>query len=290
MVVFPNVRPPKEVVTSLPENWFLGKSETGWMVSETFFEYVANGVHNWLNENNVQRPILLFVDGHKSHMTMELSQFCQENEIILYALPPNTTHIMQPADVSVCKPLKSEWKKTVRNWQLKPENSNKVISKSTFCPLLHMVLTSLDITDTIKNGFRKCGLYPFNPDNVDYTKCVKNQLEALTEDRHEALENVKESDFDVAIRVINSIAHNLQERGINSGLIVEEINALRETENNPNIKILGNVTIQSGTYIMNGEGVLELDLNEIASTNLDENNNKNSFKSIVCTVPISSYN
>lgn len=38
---------------------------------------------------------------------------------------------------------------------------------------------------------------------------------------------------------------------------------------------------------MNGEGVLELDLNEIASTNLDENNNNNSFKSIDCTVPMS---
>ena len=61
-------------------------------------------------------------------MTLELSTFCEENSIILYALPPSTTHIMQPADVSVFKPLKTEWKKTVKEWQLNPEDNNKVVS------------------------------------------------------------------------------------------------------------------------------------------------------------------
>ena len=30
-------------------------------------------------------------------------------------------------------------------------------------------------TETVKNGFRKAGLFPFNPNEVDYTKCVINQ-------------------------------------------------------------------------------------------------------------------
>ena len=60
-------------------------------------------------------------------MTLELSKFWEENVIILYALP-STTQIMQPADVCVFKPLKTEWKKTVREWQLKPEDNNKVVS------------------------------------------------------------------------------------------------------------------------------------------------------------------
>lgn len=287
MVVFPYVRPPKEVVNSLPEKWFLGKSETGWMVSETFFEYVANGVHSWLNENNVQRPILLFIDGHKSHMTMELSQFCQANGIILYALPPNTTHIMQPADVSVFKPLKSEWKKTVREWQMKPENINKVVSKTTFCPLLQMVLTNINITDTIKNGFRKCGLYPFNPDNVDYTKCVKNQLEMISEERNESNQTLKETEFDIAIRVVNMIATNLQDRGINADVIVEEIDSLKKNQNNSNVEILQDITLQSGTYIINAEGVLEMEIEEMASPNLDTTNINNFFQSVVCTDPMS---
>lgn len=40
LVVFPYLRPPKEVTASMPPTWYLGRSETGWMRSEVFFEYV----------------------------------------------------------------------------------------------------------------------------------------------------------------------------------------------------------------------------------------------------------
>lgn len=39
-------------------------------------------------------------------MSIELSKFCDDNSNLLYALPPNATHIMQPADVVCLKPLK----------------------------------------------------------------------------------------------------------------------------------------------------------------------------------------
>lgn len=37
-------------------------------------------------------------------------------------------------------------------------------------------------TSAIRNGFRKCGLFPFNPDNVDYTKCIKRSHENMVGD------------------------------------------------------------------------------------------------------------
>ncbi|KAF2885884.1 hypothetical protein ILUMI_20292, partial [Ignelater luminosus] len=90
LIVFPYVRPPKAVVQSMPETWVLGRSD----------------------------------NGHKSHMTLALSEFCNKDQIILYALPPNTTHILQPADVSVFRLLKEGWKNTIRKWQSNPENIN----------------------------------------------------------------------------------------------------------------------------------------------------------------------
>ncbi|KAG5858417.1 hypothetical protein JTB14_010103 [Gonioctena quinquepunctata] len=108
LVVFPYVRPPKAVVENMPPKWVLGKSDTGWMKGDVFFEYIAIGFYRWLEDNHVEKPIILFMDGHRSHMTQPLSEFCQNNGIVLYALPPNTTHILQPADVSVFKPLKLE--------------------------------------------------------------------------------------------------------------------------------------------------------------------------------------
>lgn len=87
------------------------------MNSDVFYEYIANLLDYWLEENKIPKPVVLFVDGHKSHMTMHLSEICDNKGIILYALPPNATHIMQPADVSVFRPLKAKWKDTIRQWQ-----------------------------------------------------------------------------------------------------------------------------------------------------------------------------
>uniref|UniRef100_A0ABD2VZF8 DDE-1 domain-containing protein n=1 Tax=Trichogramma kaykai TaxID=54128 RepID=A0ABD2VZF8_9HYME len=111
MIVHPYQRLPQAVAASLPENWIIGKSDSDWMQSPTFFEYMANGFNDWLTENNIKRPILCLVDGHKSHLTMHLSEFCDKHGIISYSLLPNATHIIKSADLSVFKPLKSEWKK-----------------------------------------------------------------------------------------------------------------------------------------------------------------------------------
>ncbi|KAJ8912480.1 hypothetical protein NQ315_014580 [Exocentrus adspersus] len=130
VVVFPYVKPPRVIVESMPPSWILGKSDSGWMRGDIFFEFVANGLNKWLDDQKIKRPVLFLVDGHRSHMSLQLSQFCDENKIILYALPPNSTHILQPADVSVFKPLKEYWRQSVRKWQ--KENNNCVVTKVDF--------------------------------------------------------------------------------------------------------------------------------------------------------------
>jgi hypothetical protein len=229
MVVFPFVRPNKAIVDSIPSGWFLGRSESGWMRSDTFYEYIANGLNKWLNENKVTRPILLLVDGHKSHLSVELSQFCHERGIILYALPPNTTHIMQPADVSVFKPLKTNWKKTVRQWQAKPENVNCVLTKCTFCPLLEQVLQDESLPQTIQNGFRKCGLFPFNPEAVDYSKCIQNRLERLNHQDNIQKSDVTAQQFETTETVLTTFKESLLERGIeNVQNIIEQLQSIKQ--------------------------------------------------------------
>lgn len=221
LVVFPYIRPPKAVVENMPEGWVIGKTETGWMRSDVFYEYIANDFNNWLTENNIKKPIILFVDGHKSHMSMPLSEFCDENDIILYALPANTTHIMQPADVSVFGPLKQEWKNTLRKWQSRPENLNKTVTKTNFCKVFEECLNK-EMTQTIRNGFRKCGLFPFNVEAVDYTKCVKNFQEGRKK-RSILSDDVTDRDFLGAQKVVALIKNNLITKGIDPDILSNEI-------------------------------------------------------------------
>lgn len=174
MLIFPYKRIPQAIAESVPENWGLGRSDSGWMTSQVFYEYISNHFLSYLKSNNIQRPVILFVDGHRSHLTKHVSQLCDDNGIILISLFPNTTHIMQPADVSVFRPLKAGWSTEVRNWKF--ENFPKDVTRSTFGTILQSVFSKYASEETIKNGFRKSGLYPFDKANVDYTKCIPNRI------------------------------------------------------------------------------------------------------------------
>lgn len=55
----------------MPDIWFLGKSEIGWMKADIFFDYIISTcLKKWIQKNNIKKSVLVFVDGHKSHTTM----------------------------------------------------------------------------------------------------------------------------------------------------------------------------------------------------------------------------
>lgn len=117
-----------------------------------------------LEEMKIKKPVLFIVDGHKSHLTLHLSNFCSENGIEIIALFPNSTHILQPLDLAVFRPLKVFWKKAATKWKL--ENLGKNIRKENFAPVLQKAVQQLT-SDCVKKGFRAGGLFPFGPDYID---------------------------------------------------------------------------------------------------------------------------
>ena len=75
--------------------------------------------------------ILLLLDGHSSHYQPELISYAREFGIILFCLPPHTTHESQPLDASVFKSLKQNWQHTCHNFiQSNNIQSNNVASLS----------------------------------------------------------------------------------------------------------------------------------------------------------------
>lgn len=115
--------------------------------------------------------MILFLDGHSSHLSLDLSEFCADKQIHLYCLPPNATHILQPCDVSIFKPLKSHWKKVVHKYK---QCDSKTINKFNFATIFKEAFDKITI-EVIQNGFRACGLYPFDENAVDYDKCIPNR-------------------------------------------------------------------------------------------------------------------
>ena len=161
---------PTKVVQSTEADWGLGLTESGWMTAKTFYEYIANIFFKWLIQLNIRLPCILFVDGHTSHLTLPLSQFCKMNKIILVALHPNAAHILQPLDVAVFRPLKVAWKNCVKQWKF--DNLGARIRKEDFAP--KKAIENTDTERHLKSGFKVCGLYPFDANSIGYKRLVRH--------------------------------------------------------------------------------------------------------------------
>ena len=126
----------------------------------------------------------MFVDGHKSHMSFILSEECAKRQIIIYTPLPNSAHILQPADVSVFKPLKSELKLTVTVRNFQRDNPKSVVTRLNFARLIDKTVNVAAKDTTIRNGFRACGLFPWNPNAVDFTKSLVDVPAPIANETH----------------------------------------------------------------------------------------------------------
>ncbi|CAG5075846.1 Protein of unknown function [Cotesia congregata] len=171
LTIFKYERLPKICVESAPKDWGIGKSENGWMTSESFYEYFTNVFYPFLQKSEIKFPVIVFLDGHVSHMSIHLSKFCKEKQIILCCFPPHATHILQPLDVSFFFPLKQRWKNLIRNWRI--ENNGADVEKHNVPAFLSKLINEENFVNVIKSGFKACGICPFDADAVDYTKCVE---------------------------------------------------------------------------------------------------------------------
>ena len=170
MLIYPYQRIPADITDKIPKTWGVGRSETGWMTAEVFYEYIGNIFNTFIESQRIEKPVILFVDGHKSHLTIHTSKLCKDLDIILVALYPNATRILQPADVAAFRPIKMGWANAVREWRR--THLHEALTKKWVAPILEKVLAFKNLTQTYKNGFKATGLHPWDPDAIDYTKCL----------------------------------------------------------------------------------------------------------------------
>ncbi|CAB3228469.1 unnamed protein product [Arctia plantaginis] len=58
-----------------------------------------------------EQPILLILDNHASHMSLQIFEHCKQNNIHMLSLPPHTSHRMQPLDVTFLGLFKVAYKR-----------------------------------------------------------------------------------------------------------------------------------------------------------------------------------
>lgn len=169
-IILPMQRIRADLLRTFPPDWGIGKSAKGWMDASNFELYVRKVFYPFLLKKGVTFPVIYFVDGHSSHMAADVADLCLDLGIILIVLYPNTTRITQPADVAIFKPLKNAWKAAVSEWQ--DRNNGEMFTLNHFAVVLQEAMKRGIVANSIINGFKACGLQPFDPDSIDYSKCI----------------------------------------------------------------------------------------------------------------------
>lgn len=60
LTIYKYERIPLKIAQSAPSGWGIGKSENGWMSSETFYEYISNIFLPFILKSNILRPVVNF--------------------------------------------------------------------------------------------------------------------------------------------------------------------------------------------------------------------------------------
>ena len=169
-VIYPGVRPKFNFEGVNPDDYDLGTSLNGWISADCFFGWLSNLFFPSV-QNKVPFPIMLFMDGHASHINLAVSSFCRENNIILYCFPPHASHVIQPLDVSVYGPLKKHWNAALTDFAKRYRGLS--MSRTHFFGVFDSAWKkSTENKQSAVSGFRKCGLVPYNPNAVDYERLL----------------------------------------------------------------------------------------------------------------------
>lgn len=142
-----------------------------------------------LSKKNIHPPVVLFVDGHVSHKSLKLSEFCIEHKIVLVSFLPNATHLQQPMDVVIFKPVKTKWAAAVNNYKKTNRNAERM-PKQDFCRILDQCLTESVTPELLKKSFKAMALFPFGGQHFDFGRLLARNQETEVHATAELAEEV----------------------------------------------------------------------------------------------------
>lgn len=65
-------------------------TKNGWTTEDIFMKWLKYFIHH--SNPTKENPVLLILDNHGSHISLQTYKFCRENHIVMLSLPPHTSH------------------------------------------------------------------------------------------------------------------------------------------------------------------------------------------------------
>lgn len=159
-LIFPRVHFKDRMLTGGPPGIAGGAAKSGWVNSVLFIEILKH-FHGFV-KSTPESPVLLILDNHESHISIDSIEYSKHHGILLLTLPPHTSGKLQPLDKTVYKSLKTNFNSACNDWMVM--NPGKAITIYDISGLLGVAYPKAFTPNNITNGFKATGIWPLNRD------------------------------------------------------------------------------------------------------------------------------
>lgn len=158
-MIYPRKKMNEHLLVGCPPGTVGVVTDSGWTDSKVFVQWLNHFVD--AVKPTPAKKVVLFVDGHISHKSLEAVELARANGVELISFPPHTTHRLQPLDKCYFGPLKEYYRQACDYWMT--SNAGKRITFYNIAALFGAAYTRACTIDKAVSGFSSCGLWPFNP-------------------------------------------------------------------------------------------------------------------------------
>ncbi|KAK3744950.1 hypothetical protein RRG08_048346 [Elysia crispata] len=158
MMIFPRVNYRDHFIRGAPPGTIGCANPSGWMTKGLFIKFLDHLIQQ--TNCSVDRKVLLVMDNHETHMSLEAVDLARANGIIMLTIPPHTSHRLQPLDRTVYGPLKTAYNIAMDSWMR--SNPGKNVTIYDIPELLRIAHNEALTPKNISSGFACTGIFPFN--------------------------------------------------------------------------------------------------------------------------------
>ena len=163
---FKGKRQRQEFISSCENGACMGMQENGYMDAANFNKWMDYFLNYYESRGNLSltKRMLLILDGHKSHVTLEVLQKAKAHGLDMVSLPSHTSHALQPLDISCFKPFKQSFRAYRDAWRR--QNIGKKVGKQELAQWVSLGLQKALTPRNIQSGFRAAGIQPLNKEAI----------------------------------------------------------------------------------------------------------------------------
>lgn len=160
MLIFPRVHYKDFMINGAPEGTLGAANPSGWSNERTFVMFMKHFIK--FARPSKEHPIIVLMDNHESHISVEAIRLAKENGVILVTLHPHTSNKMQPLDKSVFGPFKTYFNQAANEKMMTPGHIGKPLTIYDIADLVGKAFPRAFTPTNIANGFKATGFHPLN--------------------------------------------------------------------------------------------------------------------------------